>query len=131
MLDKYMIVGEDFRNIEKDGEVVGFQIGARLAYYRGVVLSVLRPADLSVDGEHFSPDKVTLTLHGNTFKLSEIEDQCRDRWEFGEVGILTVEKPGGMKPGSHEVELTQQLMITYALPYGFRTHDHKVLELAR
>jgi hypothetical protein len=130
MYDRYMIVGEEFRNVEQDGKVTGFQIGARLPYYRGVVLSILGPTGLSVDGEHFAPEDITVTLHGNTYKLTELQNQDEDRWEFGEVGILTVNKPGGLAPGRHEVELDQQLMITYVLPRGFKGHDRKVLEMA-
>lgn len=130
MYDKYMIVGEEFKNVEQNGKVTGFQVGARLPYYRGVVLSILGPTDLRVDGEHFEPEDVTVTVHGNTYELAELQDQVEDRWEFGEVGILTVNKPGGLPPGQHEVELDQHLMITYVLPRGFHGHDLKVLELA-
>lgn len=130
MFDKYMIVGEEFKNVEQDGKVTGFQVGARLPYYRGVVLSVLGPTDLAVDGERIAPENVTVTVHGNTYKLTELEDQDEDRWEFGEVAILTVNKPGGLPPGQHEVELDQHLWITYVLPRGFHGHDRKVLGLA-
>jgi hypothetical protein len=41
MYDQYVIVGEEFKNVIRDGKVVGFQIGERLPYYRGVVLSFL------------------------------------------------------------------------------------------
>jgi hypothetical protein len=27
------------------------------------------------------------------------------KWEFGEVGIVTVEKPDGLRPGEHKVDL--------------------------
>ncbi len=128
MFDKYMIVGEEFRNVEKDGEVTGFQVGLRLPYYRGIVISLVDPPQLSVDGESIAPEGLTVTLHGNTYKLAEMEDQDVDRWEFGEVGIVTVNKPGGLKPGRHEVDVEQHLKISY-VPAGFRGHDHKVLEL--
>jgi hypothetical protein len=129
MFDKYMIVSEEFKNVHQGGEVTGFQIGARLPYYRGIVLSLVDPTDLSVDGEHYAPENITVTVHGNTYKLTELEDQDVDRWEFGEVGILTVSKPGGLEPGRHEVEIQQHLKISY-VPRGFVGHDHKVLELA-
>jgi hypothetical protein len=129
MFDKYIIVGEEFKNVKKDGEVTGFQIGERLPYYRGVVLSIIGPTDLVVDGERYSPDRITVTLHGNTYKLNDLEDHTDDRWEFGEVGILTVEKPGGLPPGEHKVELTQKMNIAY-VPFGFVGRDAKTLSLA-
>ena len=35
MYDKYLIVGEAFRNVARDGRLTGFQLGLRLPYYRG------------------------------------------------------------------------------------------------
>jgi hypothetical protein len=128
MFDKYMIAGEEFRNVEKDGTVTGFQIGLRLPYYRGIVISLVDPPQLTVDGETVAPERATVTLHGNTYKLAEMEDQDVDRWEFGEVGIVTVKEPGGLKSGWHEIDVEQHLKISY-VPAGFRGHDHKVLEL--
>src|SRR3954468_577792 len=98
MFDKYIIVGEEFKNVEQGGNVTGFQIGERLPYYRGIVLSIIGPTDLAIDGEHYSPDQISVTLHGKTYRLNELEDITTDRWEFGEVGILTVEKAGGLEP---------------------------------
>jgi hypothetical protein len=129
MFDKYMIVGEEFKNVEKNDEVTGFQLGERLPYYRGITLSLVGTTDLVVDGERYSPDQISVTLHGNTYKLTELEDQTRDRWEFGEVGILTVDKPGGLEPGEHQVQLTQQLKISY-VPFGFKGSDAKKLTIA-
>jgi hypothetical protein len=129
MFDKYIIVGEEFKNVKSGEEVTGFQIGERLPYYRGVVLSVIGTPDLAVDGEHYSPDQISVTLHGNTYKWNQLEDITNDRWEFGEVGILTVDKPGGLAPGEHKVELKQKMNIAY-VPFGFVGNDSKVLTLA-
>jgi len=129
MFDKFMIVGEEFKNVTRNGAVVGFQIGMRLPYYRGVVLSLIGDTDLTVDGELFSAEHMSVTLHGSTYKLTELENESVAKWEFGEVGILTVDKPGGLLPGEHKVELGQHLKISY-VPWGFRGHDAKALTLA-
>ena len=70
-----------------------------------------------------------MTLHGKTYKWNEMEDVINDRWEFGEVGILTVDKPGGLASGEHKVELTQKMDISY-VPFGFVGRDEKTLKLA-
>jgi Domain of unknown function (DUF6379) len=129
MYDKYLIVGDEFKNVEENGKVTGFQIGERLPYYRGVVLSLIGDTDLAVDGEHFSPDDLTLILDGKTYKWKELEKEVDDRWEFGDVGIVRVAKPGGLKPGEHKVELRQHMKISY-VPRGFVGNDSKVLNLA-
>ncbi len=129
MFDKYMIVGEAFKNVEEAGKVTGFQYGARLPYYRGVVVSLVGEMTLTVDGERISPDQMTVTLHGNTYKLTDLENITSDKWEFGEVGIVTVAKPGGLTPGAHKLAVQQHMKISY-VPGGFWGQDAKELTLA-
>jgi hypothetical protein len=133
MFDKYMIVGEEFRNVVQDGKVTGFQLGMRLPYYRGVVLSLLGDTELTVDDERFDPEQITLTVNGHSFGLSDIKDETEEKWEFGDIGILTVDKPGGLARGEHTVGLRQHMVISYILSFGgkgFFGHDRKQLTLA-
>ncbi len=129
MFDKYLIVGEEFKNVVVNGEIIGFQLGMRLPYYRGVVLSLVGNTDLTVDGETFLSEQMSVTLHGNVYELSALENEPTAKWEFGEIGILTVRKPGGLAPGKHVVELGQHMKISY-VPFGFHGHDKKELVLA-
>jgi len=129
MFDQYMIVGEAFRNVDKDGRITGFQLGVRLPYYRGIVLSLVGDILLAVDGEKVPGEKITVTVGGKTYPLGRLEDEPVAKWEFGEVGIVTVEKPGGLEPGEHTVELRVHLRISY-VPVGFVGQLRKVLRLA-
>ena len=129
MYDSYMIVGEEFKNVVQDGESIGFQLGMRLCYYRGIVLSLIGDIGLNVDGEEIPHEAMTLTVGGKTFAFAELENQPVAKWEFGEVGILTVIKPGGLKPGEHTLSLREHLKISY-VPMGFSGADTKVLQLA-
>ena len=126
MYDHYMIVGEEFKNRIQDGQVTGFQVGMRLPYYRGIVLSLIGKTDLSVDGEAIPSDRMTVTISGKTFPLSALEDEPVIKWEFGDVGILNVDYAGGLTPGQHTLELRQHLKISY-VPVGFSGADRKVL----
>jgi hypothetical protein len=129
MYDKYMIVGEAFRNVQEGGKITGFQLGMRLPYYRGVVLSLVGETTLTVDGERIPGERMKVTVEDGTFALSELEDEPVAKWEFGEVGIVTVDKPGGLAVGEHVVELKQHLKISY-VPMGFFGGDKKTLRLA-
>lgn len=129
MYDSFLIVGEEFRNVSKNGEVTGFQIGIRLCYYRGIVLSLIGDIGLTVDGEEMLHDAMTITVGGKTFPFADLENQPVAKWEFGEVGLLTVKKPGGLQPGEHTVNLREHLKISY-VPMGFSGEDTKVLKLA-
>lgn len=128
MYDQFMIVGEAFKNVVVDGRVVGFQLGMRLPYYRGIVLSLIGDTDLFVDGERMQRELMTVTIDGRTFALSQLENEPEAKWEFGDVGILAVQKPGGLAPGAHTVQLNQHLKISY-VPVGFSGSDTKVLTI--
>jgi hypothetical protein len=128
MYDSYMIVADEFKNVVQDGEITGFQLGMRLCYYRGIVLSLIGDIGLNVDGEETPHDALSVTVGGKTFPYVDLENQPVAKWEFGEVGILMVNKPGGLKPGKHTVNLREHLKISY-VPMGFSGADTKVLEL--
>jgi hypothetical protein len=128
MYDKFMIVGDEFKNVIEDGQVVGFQLGMRLPYYRGIVLSLIGNTDLTVDDEHMPREAMSITISEKTFPLSELENEPVIKWEFGDVGILTVRKPGGLQSGNHTLQLNQHLKISY-VPVGFSGSDTKVLHI--
>ncbi len=129
MYDKYMIVEKAFKNVEAGGEGTGYQLGLRLPYYRGVVLSLVGQTMLTVDGEQIPEDKITVTVGGKTLPKTALEDEPVAKWEFGEVGVLTVDKPGGLAPGDHTVEIAQHMKVSY-VPVGFWGKDQKTLSLA-
>jgi len=128
MYDQYVIVGEEFKNVTRAGKIVGFQIGERLPYYRGVVLSLLGETKLTVDGEWIPPEKIMLTVSGKTLPLTEAENEPVVKWEFGDVGILTIDKPGGLIPGQHTLTLFQRVKTPY-IPNGVAATDEKVLTI--
>ncbi len=111
MFEKYMIVEDNLKNSEN-----GFEIGARLPYYRGVSLSMLEEIEVSLDGETLPQDKVDITVHGNTYNLEQRENETDDRWEMGEVATLIVHKDGGLSDGEHKLGLKINIRIGY-LPF--------------
>ena len=130
MYDCYMIVGEEFKNVILQGQVIGFQIGLRMPYYSSVVLSLVGKTELTVDGEGYEPNQMTVSLRGINFPHTELEDESNEKWEFGEVGILTITKPGGLRPGEHVVDVRQHLKISF-IDGGLYGHDIKKLPLLR
>jgi hypothetical protein len=128
MFDKYIICDDLFNNLTEDDQVVGFQFNGRLPYYRGLGICMVENLEVSVDEETFPRQAIRVTLHGNTYSLSEMETEYEDRWEFGEPGTVTVLKPGGLKPGEHKVTLADTLRISY-LPWPLVGKDSKVLTM--
>jgi hypothetical protein len=129
MFDRYIICEHDFRNVVSAGEVVGFQLRTRLPYYRGLGLSMVEDIAILIDGQPIPREALSLTVHGNTYALSEMETEYVDRWEFGEEAVLIARFPGGLAAGLHKVDLTHTLRISY-LPFLSIGSDTKVLALA-
>jgi len=121
-----MIVGEQFKNILKDGKVIGYQFGLRIPYFSSVVLSLISPMELKVDGEIIPEEQMTLTLDGKTYPKNQLRDDPITRWEFGRIGIISVLKPGGLTPGEHNIDVRQGVMIGFQSG-GMYGHDIKTL----
>jgi hypothetical protein len=105
MLEKEIIQECGFRNVRKNGQIVGFQVGYRSCYYRSIWLSMSLGFDVSVDGERFSRDQITVTIGGKTYTQEAMKKIGDVQWPISEAAILTVAKPGGLKAGMHEVEI--------------------------
>jgi hypothetical protein len=111
MLDKEVVQQRGFHNVYRNGQVVGFQAGCRSTYYRGVWLSMLTGFEVTVDGEKFSGAQVKVTVGGKTYTQEEMKKIGNVQWPNYEAALLTVAKPGGLKPGVHQV----------AIAWGHRT----------
>lgn len=116
MLEKEAIQSRGFRNVYKDGKIIGFQVPIRSLYYRGVWLSQLRPATVIVDGETFENDQITWTISGKTYAQADLAKYGDVNWPLDEPAILTVSKPGGLKQGAHEVEVKYTYSSSYMPP---------------
>jgi len=129
MFDRYIVCEDGFQNVSAGDQISGFQFQARLPYYRGLGISMVEDLAVKVDGESVPRDAIKVTLHGHTYTLDEMETEYEDRWEFGEKGVVTIHKPGGLAPGSHTIEVSPFLRVSY-LPFILSGQDAKVLSLA-
>ena len=111
MYEKYMIMPEKARKTE-----AGFDVAARLPYYRGVALSMIDEIEVSVDGETLPQADVLITVGGKTYDRQQREDETEHRWEMVDDALLTVKKAGGFALGEHTVGLKVVLRIGY-LPF--------------
>ncbi|MDQ0972228.1 hypothetical protein QFZ31_002106 [Neobacillus niacini] len=113
MLEKPCIQSRGFRNVERDEKIIGFQVNIRSLYYRGLWLSQLRPATVTVDGESFSGDQITWTINDVTYTQAEMANLGDVHWGLLEPATLTVAREGGLESGSHEIEVS----FTYSCSY--------------
>ncbi|PWK21631.1 hypothetical protein LV89_03657 [Arcicella aurantiaca] len=111
MYEKYMIVPEKAKKTEE-----GFEIAARLPYYRGVSLSMIEEIEVKVDGETLPHNDVMIIVNGKTYNTEQRENELEERWEMVDDAILSVKKEGGFASGEHTVDLKMVLRIGY-LPF--------------
>ena len=116
MLEFPVIQSRGFRNVSEGGRVTGFQVPIRLTGYRGVWLSQLRPATLTVDGTRFEGDQITWTVDGKTYAQDQLAHRGDVHWSSLDPAILTVKQPGGLELGIHEIKVDFQMSTSYLPP---------------
>lgn len=122
MYEKYMIVPEKAKITEN-----GFEIGARLPYYRGVSLSMVEEIEVTVDGETLPQSDVLISVDGKTYNLEQRENELENRWEMGDVAILSIKKAGALTKGEHTIGLKINLRIGYMPFPSVRVAEKKVV----
>ena len=114
----------------KGRKAVGFQVRVRTSYYRGVFLSQLRPVELTVDGEKFEGDQIKLSIGGQTYEQSDLPNYPDVYWPIYEPILLTIDKPGGLELGIHDVEFGYTYTVCYSAPeedLQWRTFTRKMV----
>ncbi len=116
MLETSVIQTRGFRNVEKDGEIVGFELRVRSNYYRGAWLSLLRPGNVTVDGEVFKKDEIVWCINGIDYTPAEMLQIDDIQWPNADAAVLKIKKPGGLSQGYHEVDVTYNYIMSYIPP---------------
>ena len=129
MFESQMILTRGFQNVYENGQPIGFQILLKTAYYRGVFLDIIGTIEIAVDNTKYSRNQLRLTVNGRTFTMDEAGRTENVHWDFGTPMIVTVLAPGGLKPGLHEVLVTQGMNPSYVPPNLFRATGHKRITL--
>jgi Domain of unknown function (DUF6379) len=122
MFEKYMVMSRGFQNVVQDGAIIGFQIKIRITYYRGIYLALIGGLDLTVDGVKTRPEQLRFSIAGRSYTLDQLTKEETVHWAFGEPATLTVLKPGGLKPGIHEIQLEEVIKPAYIPGRGFVAH---------
>lgn len=128
MFDKYIIGEGSVRNVEENGETIGFSFSTRIPYYRGLGVSMVEPFQVVVDGAAVEPEQLRFTLRDRTWTFDELAQDFESRWELTETAQVTVLVPGGLAPGAHEINVTEVLRISY-LPFLARTSYHRTVQI--
>jgi Domain of unknown function (DUF6379) len=128
MFDKYLIVDGSLRNVGPAAAPTGFAVDVKLGYYRGLGLSMVEALDLTVDGQPIAAAAIRFDEGRGPLTLIEMETAYDRRWCFGAPATLTVEQPGGLATGEHQLTLLQRLRVSY-MPFPSINTDSKKLKL--
>lgn len=112
---------EGFKNIEKDGKIIGYQFQFKAQYYRGITLSIVRDIQINVDGEDANREDIRFTVNNETFTLEQMRTVIDSdyRWEFGDYATVSVMKEGGLAKGPHHIKALQVIAPSY-MPFQLR-----------
>ncbi|MBS0612679.1 MAG: hypothetical protein JSS24_05875 [Proteobacteria bacterium] len=113
MQDPYVIMNTGFKNSRDSGALSGYQIDIRVPYYRGIFLSSVHSLELAVDGQAIAPESLRIRVSGRTFTMAQMLEADSVRWGFGDPATLFVARPGGLKPGIHEVRVAIVIRKSY------------------
>ena len=67
MVQRVIYDPNGFRNVEKDGKIIGYCFGYKAQYYRGFSPSIVRGVKICVDGEEAPQDAILFTNKGETY----------------------------------------------------------------
>ena len=122
MFDNYLIRGDSLENVTKDGKVVGFRLGVRIADYRGCILSLHNGYYLAVDGVVYPREVQKFEINGKPPRsFDELASTVWEHWDFDDAAILHVACPGGLAPGRHRIGLQPTCLASY----GYTPNDEK------
>ena len=107
MFEADYIQQRGFMNVTEKNKITGVQIPFRTHYYRGLYLSNIQALfEVIIDGEVFKDDQVQFSVGGKVYEQKDFQSHSDIYWPIDELGILIVKKPGGLTPGTHDVELS-------------------------
>jgi hypothetical protein len=129
MFDKYMVTSRGFQNVSAGGQITGFQMQVRITYYRGVFLPIVAGFEITVDGEKVPPEQIRFGLGGRNYTPEEMAKAETVHWDFGTPATLTVLRPGGLKPGIHDIQVVQTVKPAYVGAGGFTGRIRKKMTL--
>jgi hypothetical protein len=113
MFEEPIIQSTGFRNVGQPGSRSGFQVCIRTPYYRGMWLSLLEGADVTVDGDRHPRTEVSWTIEGETYSIAELAATSDRRWPYEEPALLTIPCKGGLDPGVHALEVAVVFRMSY------------------
>jgi Domain of unknown function (DUF6379) len=108
------VIADD--SLRADGESFVFDL--RIPWYRALPLSSLEGLDVRIDGETVPSEQLRLSLGGRTYALADLPPLYDEWWYVADAAEVQAPKPGGLRAGDHELDVTVALRIPYIVESG-------------
>jgi hypothetical protein len=130
MFDNNVFIADSCKNVEENGNVIGYEMKTNITYYRGIPLSMVEYVKVAVDGEEVPAEDIRISLdQEDWFTLKEAETVTTYKWEYGEPLYVRVVKEGGLSKGTHKVKLTVATRTAY-IPVPLEGIKEREVEIA-
>lgn len=116
MLEHQLIQSTGFHNFGPEGARQGFAIRVRIPNYHGTRLSLIDGFDVTVDGEFYSRETNRFAIRDEVYTMAELREETAARWGLLEWGEILIDKPGGLEPGVHKIDVTAWIRYSYFPP---------------
>lgn len=91
----------------------GATLGLRLPWYRTLPLSTVDLDLLKIDGEQVSPDRLTLSINGGTWPVTELRARTDQDWFVTDTATLRIDGIELAPASEHEVEVIVSIYPPY------------------
>jgi hypothetical protein len=113
-----MLTDQVIRDGSLRGDDDGFTFDLRMPWYRALPLACVEGLELRIDGEEVPREELRLTLDGTTYALADLPPLHDEWWYVADPAEVRAPRPGGLAPGSHELDVTIALRIPYIVESG-------------
>ncbi len=114
MFDNNVYIPGTCKNVEVDGQIIGYEMQTNITYYRGIPMSMIVKVAVSEDGQAVDPAAIRISVDAEDwFTLEEARTVVSYKWEYGEPLYIRVLKEGGLCAGTHEMVLTEAVRTAY------------------
>lgn len=114
MFDNNVYIDGTLKNIEIDGDMIGYELQTNVTYYRGVAMSMIAKIVIRQDGQEVPQEDIRISLDQiNWYSMTQAKAQVSSRWIYGQPLFIRVLQPGGLSSGRHVMTLTEAVRTAY------------------
>jgi hypothetical protein len=88
----------------------GFELRARLLWYRSLPLSCVEKVSLAVDGEVIDPQDICFEINDHLYQLNELEELVDQTWFVQDSARIFVKKHGMISKGQ-EYKIDAEIVL--------------------